>query len=327
MDRITSIISPLNEKNYATWRIQIKMSLIKDDLYRIVDGSETAPTDVNSLMKFNLRKDRALAIIVLSMEPKLLYLIGEPNDPHVVWSKLQNIFQTKSWSNKLRLKKRLYNISLQQNGNLQEHLKLLIEIFDELAVIGEPMKEEDRVICLLASLPDKFSTLVTALEASDKVPLWDNVVERLLHQDSKIMELDKDSTEKSLLTNKKNFNKSSDKKLYNKKITCFECGKLGHIRANCYKFIAKNRNKSKDKNFDNVVNYVEDDSEILYASSFSVEPNSIHSKNMWIVDSGCTQHMSNNRNLFSSYTSSNGNSRVQVGDGSPLNVLGKGVVN
>ena len=38
------------------------------------------------LMKQYLsRKDRALATIVLSLEPSLLYLIGDPDDPDVVW--------------------------------------------------------------------------------------------------------------------------------------------------------------------------------------------------------------------------------------------------
>jgi len=36
----------------------------------------------------------ALATL-LSIEPSLLYLIGEPEDPTVVWEKLMNQFQKK----------------------------------------------------------------------------------------------------------------------------------------------------------------------------------------------------------------------------------------
>ena len=43
------------------------------------------------------------------------------------------------------------------------------------------MSEEDRVICLLASLPEPFSVLITALEASPDVPRMEVVTERLLH--------------------------------------------------------------------------------------------------------------------------------------------------
>ena len=46
-------------------------------------------------------KDRALAMIVLSLEPSLLYLIGDPDDLGVVWKKLADQFQKKTWANKL----------------------------------------------------------------------------------------------------------------------------------------------------------------------------------------------------------------------------------
>ena len=54
----------LNDKNFPTWKVQMKMSLMKDSLYGIVDGTEVAPTDAAALSKFNIRRDRALAIIV-----------------------------------------------------------------------------------------------------------------------------------------------------------------------------------------------------------------------------------------------------------------------
>ena len=42
--------------------------------------------------------------------------------------------------------------------------------FNELAIVGDLIGEEDCVVYLLASLPDSFSTLVTALEANKEVP-------------------------------------------------------------------------------------------------------------------------------------------------------------
>ena len=42
----------------------------------------------------------------------------------------------------------------------------MTEVFEELAVIGDPVKEEDQVVHLLAILPESYSMLVTALEAN-----------------------------------------------------------------------------------------------------------------------------------------------------------------
>ena len=38
------------------------------------------------------RRDRALATIVLSVDPSLLYLIVEPEDPVAVWKRLADQF-------------------------------------------------------------------------------------------------------------------------------------------------------------------------------------------------------------------------------------------
>ena len=36
-------VVPLNGNNYLTWKIQCKMALMKDGLWGITTGSETAP--------------------------------------------------------------------------------------------------------------------------------------------------------------------------------------------------------------------------------------------------------------------------------------------
>lgn len=42
--RSVSVI-PLNGSNYATWKVQCRMTLIRDGLWRIVSGNETAPVE------------------------------------------------------------------------------------------------------------------------------------------------------------------------------------------------------------------------------------------------------------------------------------------
>ena len=39
----TVAVIPLDGSNYATWRIQCKMALVKDGLWKIVEGTEAAP--------------------------------------------------------------------------------------------------------------------------------------------------------------------------------------------------------------------------------------------------------------------------------------------
>ena len=78
-------VVPLNGKNYPTWKVQCRMALMKEGLWNIVDGTEAAPGLENDrYTKFLARRIRALAIIVLSLELSLLYLIGDPGPDHCV---------------------------------------------------------------------------------------------------------------------------------------------------------------------------------------------------------------------------------------------------
>ena len=81
----TVTVIPLNSTKYSTWKSQCKMALITDGLWRIVNGTETVPEGTAEQAKFVLRKNRALAIIVLAIDSSLLYLFGAgPRDPVVV---------------------------------------------------------------------------------------------------------------------------------------------------------------------------------------------------------------------------------------------------
>ena len=57
----------------------------------------------------------------------------------------------------------------------------MTELSNELAVVGDAIADDDKVVYLLASLPESYNTLFIALEANKKVPDMEVVVERLLH--------------------------------------------------------------------------------------------------------------------------------------------------
>ena len=112
---------------------------------------------------------------------------------------------------------------LTEGESVQEHIQKLTEIFDELAVIGNPVEEEDRVVHLLASLPESYNVLVTALEANSEVPKMEVVTERLLHEERKQKEKEGCTSSSS-----KALSVSRSKKVPK----CFHCGKPGHIKKN-----------------------------------------------------------------------------------------------
>ena len=106
---------------------------------------------------------------------------------------------------------------------MQEHIREMTEVFEELVAVGDPVTEVDRVVHLLASLPESYGALVMALEASAEVPKMEVVTERLLHEERK--QKDREGEGKSL---------EKAMAATRLKVKCYYCGKRGHIKQNCY---------------------------------------------------------------------------------------------
>ena len=338
MAEVKTAVVPLTGANYPTWKVQCKMSLIKDGLWGIVDGSETAPAENDgAYSKFITRKDRALAIIVLSIDPSLLYLIGDPTDPTVVWKRLSTQFQKKTWANKLALRRQLHSLWLKEGQSVQEHVKALTEIFNELSIIGDNVDDEDRVVYLLASLPDSYEMLVTALEANTDVPSMETVIERLLHEEQKL----KDKNQGSLST----YNgKEEAMTLKHKKRgpRCHFCNKFGHIQWNCrerekklslegrgpgnyqskstkHKINSTNARRQLDDTDSDKVGLV-----VQHVLSTDVVNQQVDTD--WIVDSGATCHVCHDRSLFTDLENLKQPLDIVLGDGRSLNATASGTV-
>ena len=345
-------VVPLTGNNFPTWKIQCKMALMKDGLWGIVSGAEAAPPRENAdrFSKFESKRDRALAIIVLSINPSLLYLIGDPKDPVDVWTRLSNHFQKNTWANRLALRRKLHSLRLNSGQPVQEHVKAMTEVFNELAVIGDAIEESDRVVYLLASLPESFDVLVTALEAHEAVPKMDVVIERLTHQEHKLKDrgtTPRNTREEAMTVHYRTGRSKGPK--------CHYCGKYGHIQRNCREkeksqgpniqsspHSSQSRQYSKFKGKPKFVNtavkfksfpdessdsdetglIVVGDCEALINSASSLPQKS----GKWIIDSGATCHICNNRDLFTEIHALKTPVTVKLGDGHLMTATAVGIV-
>ena len=184
---------------------------------------------------------------MLSVDPSLLYLLGDPKDPVVVWKQLSDQFQKK-----MELRKKLYSLRLRDGESVQAHIKEMTELFEALAVVGDAVSDEDRVVYLLASLPESFNMLVTALEASsENVPKMEIVTERLLHEERKSKEKgagDDHSGRKAFVVNQKRGNPSAlGNPQRRQQLTCHYCKKPGHFKRNCRKLAAASQRQGSDE--------------------------------------------------------------------------------
>ena len=103
----------------------------------------------------------------------------------------------------------------------------MVETSNELSIFGDTITDEDRVIYLLASLPESFSTLVTTLESNPSVPAMEMVTERLIHEERNLKhrEMSTEPVSDKALIAKQKFESRGPK--------CYGFQRYGHIWRNC----------------------------------------------------------------------------------------------
>ena len=101
------------------------------------------------------------------------------------------------------------------------------------------MSEEDRVVYLLASLPESYNMLVTALEANAEVPKIEIVLLNVEERRQKDRADTPMNGEKAM---------TSEQRTKRKGVRCHYCKRIGHIKRDCFELAADRISESERKN-------------------------------------------------------------------------------
>ena len=153
------------------------------------------------------------------------------------------------------------------------------------------------------------------MHGEDTVPPLESVTERLLREEQKMREKGVDDS-KSVLMAKGNF--SSKKKQF----TCHYCKKPGHFKKDCRDYRTRKVEGSvKPKHQSHQPGRRESHDAMLITHALIVRSN-----RDWIVDSGATCHMCNDKTMFTEMKDLNPRENVTLGDGHNLEAVGEGTV-
>lgn len=309
-------IERLNSKNYSIWKFKVKMLLIKEDLWDVVDNYERQEESLEprasvSRIDDSLRKkeNRALATICLLVEDSQLVHVKDCTSAGEAWKNLRNHHEKNSLTSRLYLRKKLLGLKLDKNGDMEEHIAQVMMTGDQLRSAGDAIKDEELVTVLLCGLPEQYDSLITALESRNAADLTlEFVKSRLIHESLKVKNSDRE-TETALKASKPNgFQKKIQDQV--EKRNCFYCGKPGHLKKDCRKRQSNLQRKASKA-------MSEDE------HCFSVkEMDSNCSKMVWFVDSGATNHMSSEKDLFEEIEECNKN--IYLADDRIVKAFGKG---
>ncbi|UYV68405.1 hypothetical protein LAZ67_5004222 [Cordylochernes scorpioides] len=279
-------IEKLNKQNFETWRLQMQMILVHSDLWIYVNEANIKPEPGNQEFTNWQNKDqKALATIVLSLNPSELIHVKNCKTAEEAWKKIEEVYRPKGPATRVSLTKRLIQMKMRPNDDLKDYLSKFTSLVDNLGEIGAQVPEDFLVILLLCSLPESYEGFRTAIETRDELPKLETLKVKIIEEDQRQREMEGTSSgeQNAFFGNPERKTTNSTKPPNRKdfKFNCHYCGKKGHKAADCW-----SKRNSRTNN-------------TRMAASLGIRDENILDVNEWCLDSGATAHMGCLRTAFS----------------------------
>uniref|UniRef100_A0A2N9IGQ9 CCHC-type domain-containing protein n=1 Tax=Fagus sylvatica TaxID=28930 RepID=A0A2N9IGQ9_FAGSY len=247
--------------NFGLWQRRVKDLLVQQGLVKALYGKTKKPEKMTD-DEWEELDMKAVSTIRLLLADEVMYDVMEENSTAGIWLNLEKRYMSKSLTNKLHLKQKLYGLKMTEGADLRQHINTFKQIISDMLRIDIKFEDEDKAMMLLTSLPDFLRTPGDDLTLRKR----NSGIRRSFR--SPIVEGRK--TRMTNLLGRRSKSKS-------KTVKCFKCQKKGHMKRECPEW-----NKGKEESFTsvNVVADSESDGDMLSVSSSIDGLN-----NSWLLDS------------------------------------------
>lgn len=274
--------------NYNSWKFQMKMMLTLEDLWKFVENGDGG--DISS-------DARALARICLSVKVACHQHVRLCKTAKEAWDKLASTFEDKGLYRRVLLLRKLHHTDYSQFTSMTDYIDGIMTLVQQLADIGKIIEDAEIAELLLSGLPKEFDALVSNLETA--------CITNSLSSELVRSRLIQEEYRKNNLLDNVDTAYVSKNKANKSRIICHYCKKSGHIKSKCFKMKKDLAKPDEEKSL------------LATASVAKLQ-------DCWLVDSGCSAHMCNNKDLFSELIDCN--NVISIANDEKLECLGKGII-
>ncbi|WVY95960.1 hypothetical protein V8G54_028111 [Vigna mungo] len=351
----------LTDNNWSRWSTQMRVVFRVQKVSSVVEGDSMVDASGKEEQKKDWKEkyDRALGLIHQCVDDANFEKIQDAATAREAW----NILVCRHFGGEKVKKVRLQALKRQYEHMEMEDSDKVNEFFSRMRACGDKITDAMIIEKILRSMPVAFDHLFITIEETrdlEKLRIEelqsvfeahemrrngrkkrDDQALKIQHISgdekkksnkwkgkSKDMKKWKkgtdDQEEKNSSTDKRNAPRKQYSKEEKKNMECFVCRKKGHLSYECW-FNKNNQNKKGQNNEGHVVEEEESESEPINLMVATNTEDTGIAQNIWYVESGCSNHMTYNRNWLMNLDESK-KSKVRVADNNTLNVEGTGTV-
>lgn len=333
-------ITRFKGSNFHLWKFQMRAILLGKELMDIVEGTLLKPADTeaaNVKSEWVKRNSQAFSLLCQALDESILKHVVSCTNSKEIWDKLKLIHERNTSENIHTLQEEFYKCAMTEGESVADFLSRLDYIVSQLASRGDTtFNEKAQISKILCNLPSAFDSMLPAWRMQpDASKTLSNLILQLLQTEG-MNKMQSDATiasAQAYAASAKGKNPSEysieqraarKKEIADrKKITeCWKCGKTGHWGKECQASEEEHRKhqESKRKTVEQNGSSKTGNLKAYMAHSGDV----LHYSPSWYVDSGCTEHMAEDRTFFTTYRDLTNSRPVKGIGGLQLQAVGVG---
>ena len=329
---------PKFDGHYDYWSMMMENFLRSKEMWNLVDegippaaiGTSSASEAQRKTVEETKLKDlKVKNFLFQAIDREILETILDKGTSKAIWDSMKRKYQgsTKVKRAQLQALRREFELLVMKEGEkVDTFLGRTLTLVNKMKSNGETMEQSMVVSKILRSLTIKFNYVVCSIEESNDLSTLsiDELHGSLLVHEQRMQGYQEEEHVLKVVDDDRS-NRGRGRGMFrggrgrgrwrqptNKAvIECFKCHKLGHFQYEC-------------PDWEKKANYAELEEEELFLMSYA----GIHQEKkeeIWFLDSGCSNHMTGNKEWFSELEE-NFNRTVKLGNDTRMAVVAKGSI-
>jgi len=223
-------IEKLTSRNFESWYIRIEALLAGKQISEVLTNEYPEP-QAAGYGSFQKNDKTGMAIIIQTVSDEYLRLIKNKTCKQAIQILKDRLERTGALG-RLYARREFQSLKYEMRDNLSTFLIKFDSCVERMEVGGLNISEEEKITQLLMAMPGEFSSVITAIEtmaARDSSISAEFVKSRLLDEEIKLKKGHASNHGRDVAF-----------------LTCFNCGKAGHIKRNCRYKQRTEHNKKRD---------------------------------------------------------------------------------
>lgn len=330
--------------DYHDWAVLMKAYLEHEDLF------DTIVAPAGGILSTDATKKRlAKTKLILSVDRVVLSQIENLDCPKAIWETLQTTYASKSLYRKTSLIIEFTKIRLEDCSSTEQYIDRITTLHQKLKDIGKDLGDDFAACMMLGGLPPEYEPMRMALESLPESEIntqnikakillkvkWDNAGTKT----DEVGLYSSNNNKRVYSQGPKPNTRNSNGRFSN--VRCYRCNKRGHISKQCTlpDTRSRNRHQANQVSHDDDDDYSNEEEDQVAAFAFvGLSAKYGASPDDWIIDSGASRHMCNDRSCFVSmrksslvhitvanrekiYVKGEGDIIIQLRDGTKIKLL------